>query len=520
MFNQYINLTSSYYLLKMQLSAKILLLLCLLFISTKQETKSIDFKETIHTENVADQLNTTTFKVTVSNSSNYIRIIAKGSGEQSTTNHIISYHKKETNLNEREQLSQSGNGTSIMFLNKEQVGSEFFISIQCDKTPCSYDLTLEKSDYAELNVNDAISYYVTEANKQMKFKFIGTSDRSFINNQSATSFLEIYSIGNLEVSSSLENVTEHFKHNKGAYLIQINNTNEEIEKNETKDFILTVNGKQGDIINIGSYFINDIYSTKEVRSNDRFVFGYLKKNLLSEVCFKTYGSYSLAVVGNLDKPLLTTGNSARSYYYSCVGIPDGTDYDEYVFYMQIYDKTKSESFKPLQPHILGSSFIYAIDRGENHTFFFNLADKNFFNYEVYALKGELETFYIECDNFPLCEINSNSTNTTKKIKNINQFGNLALDGEKLKNISPISQKQYIILNKCKYYYGGDSCVFMNYVYSNNNKITLHKTCNYHKYLLKNSQNEIKFSTFPLYHLELGDNCFSTNNDKYKLEKRD
>ena len=532
----------------MKINAKILFLLCILFMFTKEDTETIDFNGTTYNTSFENKQNITTFKITVSNSSNYLKIVAKGFGEQTTINHIISYHKNEKNLNEREQLSQSGNETTIMFLNKKQIEKEFFISIQCDKTPCNYSLALEKSDYAELSVNDAISYYVTEANEEMKFKIFGNATEFFSDEPiNTTRFLTIYAIGNLEVNSfleivknekhdnstilqstngsledksTIENFTNYTKHtNYSAYLIKIN------EKNETKDLILTVKGKQGDMINIGSYFMKNEDSSKELKLNDRFVFGYLKKNLLPKVCFEmpsgSYSSYNLAFVGNLDKPLLTNGKFLGGViykYYSCIEIPNTADYDEYVYYMQVYDRSVSKSFNSLQPQILGSSFIYQLYRGESVPFFFNLADKSFFNYEAYVLKGYLETFYVECDNFPLCELNySKPSNNTKKIYNINHFANLVLDEKKLQNVSPISQKQYIILNKCvgDYY----NCIFMNFGYSNNNKITMNKKCTYHKYLLKNSQSIVKFSAFPSSNFDGGSdyNCLVGDDDD-KLDK--
>ena len=530
MFDQYLNLTPSYYLFNMQLSAKTLLLLCLLFIFTKQDLESIEFNGTVYNHSFENKQNITTFKVKVSNSSNYLKIEAKGFGEQTKINHIISYHKKETGLNEREQLSQSGNETTIMFLNKKQIEEDFYISIQCDKTPCNYSLALLSSEYAELSINDAISYYVTEANKEMKFK-IFTDPISFFKHDTLSTkyFFTVYAIGSLEVNSTLENVTGSHKDKENTTTENVTVRNLEVEStienstnytkhtnysaylikldyiNEVEEFILTVNGKQGDMINIGSYFIKDEVSSKKLILTDRFVYGYLKKNLSQKICFEMpeerSSSYNYAFVGNLDKPLLTTGYFHRDdytyIYYSCIEIPNAADYDEYVYYMQVYDSSNSKLFNSLQPQILGSSFISQLETEKNQSLFFNLVDKSFFNYEAFVLQGDLETFYIECNNFPLCELDTNSTNTTKKIYSINHFANLVLDEKKLQNISPISQKQYIILNKCKRGYFDYKCVFMNYGYSNNRKITMNKKCTYHKYLLKNSLSVVKFSPFPI-----------------------
>ena len=206
----------------------------------------IYFYKTI--ENKSDM---TTFKVTVKNSSDYLKITAngKGSGDQPQTNHIISYHKKEKNLNDREQLSQSETETTIMYLNKKQIEKEFYISIQCEQTPCSYDFILESSDYADLNLDDTFSYYVSESNKQMKFKISGIPYTPFENETIENNTITIYAIGSLKINSTLEIITNYYKHKThNAYLIQI------YELNKKYEFILNINGTPADLINIGSHF--------------------------------------------------------------------------------------------------------------------------------------------------------------------------------------------------------------------------------------------------------------------------
>ena len=167
----------------MKFSFQTIFLFSLLFLCTHQESKSLKFNgETItnSNENVSDPV---TFKISMSKKPTYLKISAKGkeTADQSNIKRIISYHQNENNINEREQLSLSDTETTTMYLKKEQLKSEFFISVQCEIIPCNYDLILESAEYAELNLTDIFSYYVSESNKQMKFKIFGIPETPFKN---------------------------------------------------------------------------------------------------------------------------------------------------------------------------------------------------------------------------------------------------------------------------------------------------------------------------------------------------
>ena len=151
----------------MKLNPTILLLLSLLFFFTKQDPKNIEYKGETLTDSNENINEIVTFKISVSDKPAYLKITAKGknAGDQSNTTHIISYHQNEKNINEREQLSLSETETTIMYLSKEQLKPKFYISVQCEKYPCNYDFILDSKEYAELNITDSFSYYVTESNK-------------------------------------------------------------------------------------------------------------------------------------------------------------------------------------------------------------------------------------------------------------------------------------------------------------------------------------------------------------------
>ena len=100
----------------------------------------------------------------------YLKITVEGS-ESNVINHVISYYQNE-NLIERKQLSQSLINKTIMWLTQEQIENDFYITIECAKKPCYYKLLLDKTQEVDLNLNDQYTYYVTEENKNMKFKLL------------------------------------------------------------------------------------------------------------------------------------------------------------------------------------------------------------------------------------------------------------------------------------------------------------------------------------------------------------
>ena len=471
----------------MKLNTKIFYVLSLLLFFTKQESEpiSINFNGTIYKESKENINGTVTYKISVTNSSSYLKITASGKVGQ----HVISYYKNEKAINEREQLSQSSTETTIMYLTKKQCESQFFISVQCTKTPCSFDFILESKDYAELNLDDDFSYYVTESNKHMEFKISGAPNTSSTDQTNGNNVITIYAIGNLEINTTL-NTSNFTKHKtKNAYLIKINDLNKSVE------YILTVNGSPGDLINIGSHFHDsNSISNKVLSENNRFIFGYLKKDTLQKNCFKVKSSENIKLYTlNLEyMPIQTLVNSSESINginFYCVEVSNETDYDEIFYLAKIYNENNSNYFNALQPQILDSRFEYYVKEGITQAFYCTLAKRSNLNYEISALQSIYEISYYECDSFPFCEINDSIIKNSTKIKNFNCISNLELDENNLKTKSAISQKQYLILLTCKSSDKTGRCSFFNYFYSNNYLLSYIFSVN--RYLLKDKETSIR-----------------------------
>ena len=85
----------------------------------------------------------TKFKINPIDNFNYVRILVEGKSETNNTNHIISFYQQDENLNERKQLSQGIDANTIMWLSKEQFKSETYLTVECEKIPCDFNVELK-----------------------------------------------------------------------------------------------------------------------------------------------------------------------------------------------------------------------------------------------------------------------------------------------------------------------------------------------------------------------------------------
>ena len=425
----------------MKLSFQTIFLFSLLFLCTHQESKSLKFNgETItnSNENVSGPV---TFKISMSKNPTYLKISVKGkeTGDQSDMKRIISYHQNENNINEREQLSLSDTETTTMYLKKEQLKSEFYLTVQCEKTPCSYDLILESKEYAELNLTESFSYYVTEPNKQMKFKITGTPETTSKSEEVTNKTITIYVIGNLEVNIELESEYSYIKDKElNVYLIKIS------ELNKLYEFILTINGKPGDFIYVGSNFFDGSeysVSQKVLKFSEFYTFGILQKGVKSENCYKTESSSYTFNSGSFRDPNIKVrpyNKYIDNVHFLCMSfseLVESDDGDEIVYYLRIYSKN-SKTISALEPFIIQGRSSYEVNQGTTQGFYYQIGDNNnIYNYDLYsAINIIFEVSYSECDSFPFCELNENIIKNAKKIQTVNSFSNLALNKKNYKII--------------------------------------------------------------------------------------
>ena len=95
---------------------------------------------------------------------------------------VISYYQQNASFKERKQFSQSFINSTFIWLNKKQINKNFYFSVDSSNISLfSYNLTIYKIEYAELNFGDIYNYYVTEENKDMLFLIKFDSSKYFVN---------------------------------------------------------------------------------------------------------------------------------------------------------------------------------------------------------------------------------------------------------------------------------------------------------------------------------------------------
>ena len=98
-------------------------------------------------------------------------------GENTITPHLC---VSNTDSNCKDNRITFGNGvvggSSSVFVRREQIdedGEGLFALVTCEEEKCSYTVTFEGGQAAEIDVNSVFSYVVSKENRNMKFQVMG-----------------------------------------------------------------------------------------------------------------------------------------------------------------------------------------------------------------------------------------------------------------------------------------------------------------------------------------------------------
>ena len=377
------------------------------------------------------------FEVSQIENYSYLNIKVEGNG-LTPTNHIISYYQDE-NLNERKQLSQSLNDRTIMWLTKQQIDKVFYLTVECAKIPCNFDLILKgKESEAELYLNEQYTYYVTEQNKEMNFCLLYNTDDLKDNN----TIIEVWAKSNFKIDVTLLGGERESFSDERFYRI---NT---IDFKKDK-YNLKITGIEGDLINVG--FLHRRYSDNtgqpiKIIENGEEITGFIKDGLNN--CFevsntKNHLGYYYDFNNQIKKDEFSFENNIyffiskenESYYYTFQHL-NTTEYDgqgnnkyspllDGIYYLKKIEKNTVIGLIPMKPE---------------NTF-------NYLTYEVFPLMGDMRVFIYECKNYPLCPTNLQTIENSQEIKGFQTFYKKFTKDE-WKNISPISKQQKMLLINC------------------------------------------------------------------------
>jgi len=403
----------------------------------------------------------------------------------------ISYYQKDYNFKERKQLSYNFSNSTFMWLNKNQFKNNFYFSINCKKTYyCDYNLHIYKKKYAELNIGDIYTYYVTEENKDMTF-LININYTKYNNSISdiSNSKISIWARGsNNNINSKLEpnSYTNLMNDKYQAYLLYKN----EIDINE--HYYLKIEGNIGDLINVGSLLFDENNTCPIIFKNlGTEITGFFKENIFEKNCFKFIGSndnsfnqfiYDFEIKNYIENYEF---NYFNYYTLVCLNFNKTYKYDEYLYSLQYVRNVRRDRLNYLvSPLIIGKNYKISLNIGETIGLIPTNPDIdfNFLTYHANGILGECNYSVYECSSYPFCD------SFILKQKNFKyNDGSYSISYTKNEyNNTPISLNQKVLLIKSMNF---NNIIIVNF-YSDKNKIFISPQITFYNYLRKNNEDNL------------------------------
>ena len=442
------------------------------------------------------------------NFNNYIKIVVE---PLNNNNEIaINYYQRDSKFKDRNQLSYGFSNSTFMWLNKNQFKNNFYFSINCKVSyDCEYKLKIYKTKYAEINMGDIYTYYVTEENKDMTFlinlitikNYVPISDKNKISiwarsSNNITSKLEPNSYTNL--------ITDKYQ----AYLFYRN----EIDFN--KNYYLKVEGNIGDLINVGSLFFDENNTNPIIiRDLGTEITGFFKENIFEKNCFKFINAnnnsfiqfiYDFEIENSLDQYNITED---KYYTLVCLNFNKKFKLNKYLYTLQ-YVRNNNENNRLnylISPLILGKNYKILLNKKETIGLIPNKPDIdfNFLTYHAKDLFGACRFTIYECSNYPFCNLDNLSKEKTKIIFEDGSYS-ISYNKTEYNNITPISKTQKVLLINDAY--SENNLINVNF-YTNKNKIFIFPQIKFYNYLGKNNEDNLLIN-LPYNNKELPDSPYA------------
>ena len=450
-------------------------------------TKSVNYKSISLTKDFyyKQYYSESNFYVYVSEDyyTNYIKIKVESNNEVA-----ISFYQKDSDFKERKQLSYNFSNSTFMWLNKTQFNKYFYFSINCKPSSyCNYDIYIYKKRYAELNIGDIYTYYVTEENKNMTF-LINTDFLKYNDSIYDKSKISIWARGsNNNINSKLEpnSFTNIINDKYQAYLLYINEINVNIY------YYLKVEGNIGDLINVGYLLFDENNICPIIFDLGTEITGFFKEKIFETNCFRFYGanndSFNQFIydfdMGNslIEKNFINDKNCTLV----CLNFNKKYRYEEYLYSLQYVRKEINNRIKYLvSPLIIGKNYKITLNEGETIGLIPTKPDIdfNFITYHANSLLDTCNYAVLECSNYPLCNFISLNQNSLKY--NDGSYS-ISYTKNEYNNITPISQNQKILLINSI----SNNLINVNF-YTNKNKIFIFPQFTFYNYLRKNNEDNL------------------------------
>ena len=422
------------------------------------------------------------YKIILQSQPLFLQIIVEENKEFNRTNknnYFISYYHQDSNLENRKQMSKSFQGKAIMWLNREQIKNNFYISIECENAPCDYSFNIIQKKLIELSLNEKYTYYVTEENKQNRFAIDIDPPNNldmFLNN-----FVQIWVKGNKNVMTNLlgDKIVRFVNYN--AYILNI-------QRKEHLKLILNIEAKVGDLITIGVILfengISNMYlnsSLEEVIEIDTLV----KKEIAEKTCYRM-PTTELNIYDNLNyisERDIELNSHIINDNMICGQISSNLREDFY----SIQYTLKGKIINYYNPIIFGPQYNAYIYEGESMAIIplEPEEDYNFLNYYIFSMGINIDAYIYDCDAYPFCSFDKNNIDKYSPLEGYYNSYSYSLNKNEINNkLAPINKKQKVLVLTClKGVEKRDNnyCIILINIYTDKSKIEFGQIFNQYRF---------------------------------------
>ena len=421
--------------------------------------------------------------------------------KQDTIEYVLSYYQNDSKFKDRKQLSQSISGKAFIYLKKEQVNQEFYISVLSENSSFDYTIKFIQKDKMELNLGEQYSYYVTGETKNMEFSITGTPEVLYNNTEelapsNATYKLSIWATSSKSIKATLNNFNDQKDIKKevngfNAYLLQL-------EELKEFSYTFTVEGNLGDLIKVGVlFFSKENLCQTIIKDHKMEIFGYLKDYVMERVYFltpKLDNEDSLKVAFDTlyaydysfhQKKLFfdNYNNEFNLFTYAM-------EYDKSEqFYLFQFSKNNTHLLKVYSPLILGGSYRLNLKRGEKVGLLPMFSNNEYLTYQTTPFKGNHQSSIVSYTDYPFCK-NEDKNKETSLLQYYSS--SITYNKNEYNNKSPIDHNQKLLVLTCE----SKECKIYVNIYTEKNHPTIFPSHNYYKYIRKGSKDNFIIDLTP------------------------
>ena len=398
----------------------------------------------------------------------------------------------------RGQLSTGGAYSTTIFVKKQQIlENYFYLTVKCHElTNCSYNITITKDTEANFESSGVYTYYVSENNTNMLFRFKNIFEG---NNYTLTAYATGGKNIRLGLDDCFDRACNQYNFTDGAAIT--------VSTKRLDYYVLSVQAEPGEYISLGL----KIFEGKSALGfgldpKIGQISGLLRKNILDMECYVLPNDEdTYYITGNIfeglayygftnesteliedEKTLATKGYFSLIYdypknkrNYMCISFtkfaPEKDNFLAYSIQIQTKKTFDSALFAPQH-----TSFIYSRVIPAGSTAFFTSVlpkvESEYLVYNMFTTVGYPKMYMFACDNYPNCEVPINMTEGPKfkHVTKVNRHSTFFLPSD-IMGKTPIDSKQAVLVVKCNQAQGNekyDYCEFLTSIYGEKEVIQL------------------------------------------------